>query len=1497
MKPNPYRFPFFAALASLTIQTAAAADGTWTNPAGGSWIDSLNWSGGIIADGTGSLANFNTLDLAANATVTLDGDRTLRALLFGDTTPGSNWTLNTGTSGTLTLADLAGTPVISVVNGTTTIGAPIAGTAGMQKLGTGTLTLSGVNTFSGNLLVSAGTLKAGNASALGAAGDGNETVIASGATFDINGQALTNTETLRLGGTLVNTGAVQQNAINKVVLTGNATAGGTARFDIRPGTTPTLDLAGFTLTKTDSNQLSLVAATVTGGNIVVNNGTLSIEAASNVNATGTITLNSPGILGLWANTAGSLLRPVVSNNGTIQNLGSDATIDCPVTISTGTTLTLTGTNFTRENGVISGTGNLLKTGTGTFDFPNNNTYTGKTTINGGVIGARGEAVFGNAPATFTADHMTLNGGRIYTVANGSFFVGGGPSFTGNRGVTLGASGGIFDTYGHANQRSRINVSSRITGTGTLTKTGGGYLNLDSANDYSGGTIVSDGPAITDTSSFGAIQIGNYGGLGSGALTFTHTGQINALRFTNGGSLPNNITVPAGTSSITRILADAGRAATLTGLISGGASTGAKVRFDGGTITLTNTNTYQSDTLVNSGQLIVAGQLPNSYVTVAPGGALGGQGTVKDLTLQEGSTLLVGPAPLVSTLGADAISSGTGVGVIVLSPSSTPGGHTVDVLDYGTDPGGIIPDPANFNTTNYRSASFADDSANHRITLSYTSGSLTWNTTDGTWDVATSASWLENDNLFYQGDAVTFGNPAAASTVTLTGSLAPSSITLNHTNNYLISGTGSIVGGSLAKSGTGTLVMTNANSYAGGTTINGGMISLSSTATASGGNPGALGTGPVSINSGGTLKLWVSTTATTAYVNPITLNGGKLLGEDGINVISGPVTVTSSGGTVSAKWNNKNLVFANTVSGSGKLTVQRETPSGETGAAVYFTTANTYSGGTDLLSGFIRVANSDQALGTGPLTFTGSSTLATAYLGGSRSLANDMAINTGVTASFDCGFYPLTLTGNISGAGALTLASSGTLALSGNNSYAGGTNINSTGNIRVDSSGALGSIGTIAFGGGTLQHSAANTTDYSARFSTAANQAYKVDSNGQNLTWASPLTSSGGSITKTGAGTLTLTGASTFTAGLNANGGVVETGLISDTGATPIGTFSTAAASFVGIVNGTFRYTGSANVTTTRYLWIDQGTGTIDITNAAASLTFNSTGGNIIRPLTKTGAGALTVVDVINGTASVTVSAGTLTLTGANTYTGATTVNGGTLAGSGCSASALTVNSGSKLAPGNGIGTLAAQSAVFASGSTFEAEINSSTITADKLTTSGAVNLGNATLSLTDLGSAALTAGTKLTLIDYTGGSLTGTFNGLAQNASVTLGSNSFTISYTDASKVTLTASSSGYAGWASTNAGGQAPGLDFDGDGVSNGIEYFMGQTGSSFTANPGLVGGKITWPKNPSAVATYEVQTSENLIDWIPATSGVVDTGTTVEYTLPTGDPKRFARLHVIIP
>ena len=87
---------------------------------------------------------------------------------------------------------------------------------------------------------------------------------------------------------------------------------------------------------------------------------------------------------------------------------------------------------------------------------------------------------------------------------------------------------------------------------------------------------------------------------------------------------------------------------------------------------------------------------------------------------------------------------------------------------------------------------------------------------------------------------------------------------------------------------------------------------------------------------------------------------------------------------------------------------------------------------------------------------------------------------------------------------------------------------------------------------------------------------------------------------------------------------------------------------------------------------------------------------------------------------------------------------------------------------------------------------------------------------------------------------------------------------------------------------------DADKDGVANGIEYFMGEAGREFTPQSSVANGKIRWPHDPTAVASYSVATSTDLVHWLSATEGVKDNGDSVEFTLPSGTPQVFVRLEV---
>ena len=137
--------------------TVHGASGTWTNRNGGGWTTALNWNASVIADGSGSTANFSTLNLPADVTVTLGAARTIGSLTFDDLNAiKHNWILNPGGNFALTLA--GGTPFFAVSNATTTLNLPLAGTAGFTKAGTGRLTLTASNSYSGTTTVSAGTL-------------------------------------------------------------------------------------------------------------------------------------------------------------------------------------------------------------------------------------------------------------------------------------------------------------------------------------------------------------------------------------------------------------------------------------------------------------------------------------------------------------------------------------------------------------------------------------------------------------------------------------------------------------------------------------------------------------------------------------------------------------------------------------------------------------------------------------------------------------------------------------------------------------------------------------------------------------------------------------------------------------------------------------------------------------------------------------------------------------------------------------------------------------------------------------------------------------------------------------------------------------------------------------------------------------------------------------------------------------------------------------------
>jgi len=153
------------AVDAVTVETVtplAAADGIWMNPADGSWLTASNWSGNTLANGTDAVANFSTLDITADTTVTLDWPRGIGHLIFGDSAASHDWLLKEGSGGPLMLDASSGSPRVTVSNRNATLALEVTGDKGLVKDGTGTLTLVDARRCKGAVAVNGGTLKRGD---------------------------------------------------------------------------------------------------------------------------------------------------------------------------------------------------------------------------------------------------------------------------------------------------------------------------------------------------------------------------------------------------------------------------------------------------------------------------------------------------------------------------------------------------------------------------------------------------------------------------------------------------------------------------------------------------------------------------------------------------------------------------------------------------------------------------------------------------------------------------------------------------------------------------------------------------------------------------------------------------------------------------------------------------------------------------------------------------------------------------------------------------------------------------------------------------------------------------------------------------------------------------------------------------------------------------------------------------------------------------------------
>ncbi|MES2657953.1 MAG: autotransporter-associated beta strand repeat-containing protein [Verrucomicrobiota bacterium] len=390
--------------------------------------------------GSASLVKNNT------GTATLSNPNT-----YTGTTTINGGTLQLGDSGTLGTTAITNNATFAFnVSTPRTDTHAIAGSGQVAKRGSGELTLAGASTFTGPVVVEAGTLlmpaNNGAVTVFGTTASG--VTVNPGATLNTNGNNVPSGETISFAGTGVAGFALTGNGTTmaNLVLTGNATIG-TNNGDIwflGTGEAPISITGGFTLTKAGASRLWYRAPADGSGNslaaVIVTAGVFGIESNDNGLSGVPITVNTGGTLSGWAKTGGvvpsSQNNPLTLNGGA---LGADFDGQMwtgSVTLTANSTLgaATSAQDFTIA-GVISqtaGSFGLTKTETSIATLTAVNTYTGNTTVNTGevvladnaglkfVVGATSvnNKVTGAGTATINGDFTLDTTGT--PIANGSW---------------------------------------------------------------------------------------------------------------------------------------------------------------------------------------------------------------------------------------------------------------------------------------------------------------------------------------------------------------------------------------------------------------------------------------------------------------------------------------------------------------------------------------------------------------------------------------------------------------------------------------------------------------------------------------------------------------------------------------------------------------------------------------------------------------------------------------------------------------------------------------------------------------------------------------------------------------------------------------------------------------------------------------------------------------------------------------------------------------------
>ncbi|MBI5691738.1 MAG: autotransporter-associated beta strand repeat-containing protein [Verrucomicrobia bacterium] len=584
-----------------------------SNGASTSYSGAISGTGGLTKTGTGTLtlAGANTYSGATNVnqgTVTFGASNVL-----SDTTAVTvaapavlNLAGNSDTIGSLAGAGAiqlgSGTLSTGANNSSTLVSGVVSGSGGsLVKQGTGTMTLSGANTYTGTTTVSAGTLAITSSSGLGS-GDGTAgtgTTVASGATLQVSGSVNVLNEALSLSGTGSGGNGALQNVSGSNTLGGPVSLATAAKVLVNSGTLTlngAISNAGNTLT-VDGTGNTVTGGAITGtggltkagvGALVLNNAGNTYSGATNVTG-GTIQIgvNGAGPSNSAVTLASGTTLDVNSKTASIGSLAGSA--GSSVILGTGALSAGANNASTSFSGVISGAGgSFTKLGSGTLTLSGANSYTGATNINAGVLSAGASTVISNQSA------VTVANGAAFTLNNTTQAVG---SIAGAGTVNIGSGQFVAGANG-----SSTTFSGAMTGVGgTFTKDGAGTLTLTGVNTYTGTTTIAGGSLVLGASN--ALSNSSSLTISSGANLTLGTGVTDTIA---GLTTTATSSISLGANSVLTV--DRATATTLLGSVSG---TGTLAFTGGGNLTLPNNFNLSGGTLAFGGTTI--GGTPTSTI--------------------------------------------------------------------------------------------------------------------------------------------------------------------------------------------------------------------------------------------------------------------------------------------------------------------------------------------------------------------------------------------------------------------------------------------------------------------------------------------------------------------------------------------------------------------------------------------------------------------------------------------------------------------------------------------------------------------------------------------------------------------------------------------------------------------------------------------------------------------------------------------------------------------